>query len=135
MKVMVIGLDAPIAPRVYDYAKEGKLPVMAKLIENGVYAENCLVPFPTITPPNWTTIVTGASIGTHGITCFNVHIPGDPLNVTHQGFDTADCQAEYIWNAAEKVGKKSIIFNYPSTWPPTIKEGIQIAGAARWRGN
>lgn len=131
-KVIVIGLDAPIAPRLYDYAKEGYLPTMGKLIENGVYAENCLVPFPTITPPNWTTIVTGASLGTHGITCFNVHNPGDPLNVTHQGFDTADCQAEYIWNAAEKVGKKSIIINYPSTWPPTVKEGIQIGGAGLW---
>lgn len=136
-KVMIIGLDAPIAPRLYRYAKEGHLPAMQRIIESGVYAENCLVPFPTITPPNWTTIVTGASLGTHGITCFNVHNPGDPLNVTHQGFDTADCQAEYLWNAAEKVGKKSIIVNYPSTWPPTIKEGVQIGGAGlsinEWR--
>ena len=127
-KVMVIGLDAAIAHRVYDYAKEGGLPVIKKLIENGVYATNCLVPFPTITPPNWTTIVTGAWPGTHGITDFDVHIPGDPLDEHHQGFDPSDCQAEYVWTAAEREGKKTILVNYPTGWPPTLKEGIQIGG-------
>lgn len=113
------------------------MPNTAKLIERGIWAENCLVPHPTITPPNWTTIVTGAWPGTHGITCFNVHNPGDPLDQTHPGFVTDDCRAEYIWTTAEKVGKKTILFNYPSTWPPTLKEGIQIAGAGlslnEWR--
>ncbi|KYH39854.1 MAG: hypothetical protein AYL33_007170 [Candidatus Bathyarchaeota archaeon B63] len=136
-RCIVIGLDAPIAHRVYSYAKDGKLPAIKRLIEGGVYAENCLVPFPTITPPNWTTIVTGARIGTHGIPSFNIHFSGDPLDKLYQAFDTAYCKAEYIWNTAEKVGKKSIILNYPSTWPPTIKDGWQIGGAGlnvnEWR--
>lgn len=136
-KVMIIGLDAPIAPRLYNFAKEGKLPHIGRLIDNGVFAENCMVPFPTITPPNWTTIVTGSWLGTHGITCFNVHIPGDPLDKTHPGFDTSECQSEYLWNAAERAGKKSIILNYPSSWPSTLKDGIQIGGAGlslnEWR--
>lgn len=128
-KVMVIGLDAPITKSVEKYVKEGALPVIAKLMENGTWAENCLVPHPTITPPNWTTIVTGSWPGTHGITCFHIHKPGMKLDETYQAFSSDDCQSEYIWQAAEKVGKKSIIVNYPTTWPPTIKEGIQIAGA------
>ena len=51
-KVIIFGLDAPIAPRLYKYAKEGKLPALAKVINNGVWAKNCLVPLPTVTPPN-----------------------------------------------------------------------------------
>lgn len=128
-KVMVIGLDAPIAPRVYLFAKDWKLPAIGSLIASGVYAKNCMVPYPTITPPNWTTIATGATLGTHGITCYNVHIPGDALDKTHEGFNTAECKAEYIWNAAERADKKSIILNYPSSWPSTIRSGIQIGGA------
>ncbi len=127
-KVVLVGIDAPIISRVYNYAMEGKLPTFKHLIENGVFGENCLVPFPTITPPNWTTIATGAWPGTHGITDYHVHIPGDPLDKVHQGFDSRDCQSEYIWNAIERIGKKSIIFDYPSTWPPTIKDGIQLGG-------
>ena len=128
-RVMVIGLDAPIAPRVYAYAREGKLPTLARLMREGVHAVNCLVPFPTITPPNWTTIATGAWPGTHGITGYDQHTPGDPLDDTHPGFDSRECRSEYLWTAAERVGKRSIILNYPSSWPPTIKEGIQVGGA------
>ena len=138
-KVMVIGLDAPIAKRVYMYAKRGDLPNIKRLLDEGVYAENCIVPFPTITPPNWTSIVTGARIGTHGIPSFNIHRPGDPLSKLYQAFDSSDCKAEYIWNAAERAGKKTILLNYPSTWPPTMKNSYQIGGYGlninEWRIN
>lgn len=127
-RLVLIGLDAPIAPRVYKFAMDGELPTFKCLIEGGVYAENCLVPFPTITPPNWTTIVTGATVGTHGITCFNLHKPGEPLDKIVQAFDSRDVKAEFIWNAAERVGKRSILLNYPTTWPPTLKDGIQLGG-------
>lgn len=127
-KLVLIGLDAPIAPRVYRFAMDGELTTFKRLIEGGVYAENCLVPFPTITPPNWTTIVTGATVGTHGITCFNLHKPGDPLDKIVQAFDSRDVKVEFIWNAAERVGKRSIIINYPTTWPPTINDGVQLGG-------
>ncbi len=138
-KIVIIGLDAPVPERVYRYAMEGKLPNIKKLIENGVFAENCLVPHPTITPPNWTTIVTGAWPGTHSITCFHIHKSGTPLYQVYQAFDSNDCQAEYIWEAAERIGKRTIIVNYPSTWPPRGKNIIQIGGAGlainewRWR--
>jgi predicted AlkP superfamily phosphohydrolase/phosphomutase len=127
-KLILIGLDAPIAPRVYRFAMDGDLPNIKRLIENGVYFSNCLVPFPTITPPNWTTIVTGATVGTHGITCFNLHKPGEPLDKIVQAFDSRDVKAEFIWNAAERIGKRTILLNYPTTWPPTLKDGIQLGG-------
>ncbi|HDO41925.1 MAG TPA: hypothetical protein ENH03_03380 [Candidatus Bathyarchaeota archaeon] len=128
-RAVVIGLDAPIVKSILKYSREGKLPNITRLIENGVLAENCLVPHPTITPPNWTTIVTGAWPGTHGITCFHIHKPGWPLNYCPQAFSSLDCEAEYIWEAAERVGKRTILLNYPSTWPPRGKNLIQVGGA------
>jgi len=128
-RVMILGLDAPITPRLYAYARAGKLPHLAKLMDEGVYGVNCLVPFPTITPPGWTSIVTGAWPGTHGITGYNQHKPGTALDSSYPGFDSQDCQAEYLWTAAERAGKKSIVLNYPSSWPPTMKEGIHVGGA------
>jgi len=136
-KAMVIGLDAPIPPRIYKYAKEGKLPTIGRLIREGVWGENCLVPLPTITPPNWTTITTGATLGTHGITCFNIPTPGAPLNEVHQAFNSAEVRAERMWTAAERAGKRTIVLNYPTTWPPTVKIGYQVGGAGlsvnEWR--
>lgn len=127
-KAVVIGWDAPIVKSVKKYVKEGKMPNTKRLIETGVWGENCLVPHPTITPPNWTTIVTGARIGTHGIICFNLLEPKS-LEKSYQAFFKDDCLAEYIWEPAGKIGKKTILFNYPSTWPEAVKNGIQIGGA------
>ena len=124
----MIGLDAPIASRVYKYAKQGLLPAIKRLIEEGVYAENYLVPYPTVTPQSWTTIATGANIGTHGITGFSVYLPGEDLDKTHSAWNTSLCKAEYLWDAAEKVGRKSIIINWPCIYPATVKAGYQLGG-------
>ncbi len=136
-KLVLIGLDAPIVPRIRCLAAEGELPAIASLIERGTLASNCMVPFPTITPPNWITIVTGAWPGTHQITCFNTHTPGDPLDLTRPAFDVRECEAELIWNKAAEVGKRTILLNYPTTWPPSLKSGCQIGGAGlsinEWR--
>ena len=126
-KVMVVGIDAPIVPRLINWAREGKLPTLQRLLQEGVYAPNCLAPFPTITPPNWTTIATGAWPGTHGITDFDLHIPGDALDKTHQAFDAREIQAETLWQAAARVGKKAILVNYPTTWHTEL-DGWQIGG-------
>ncbi|MHB1133775.1 MAG: alkaline phosphatase family protein [Chloroflexota bacterium] len=138
-KVVVLGLDSVIASRVYRYAQEGKLPTLQKLMQNGVWSPNCLVPFPTITPPNWTSIATGAWPGTHGITDFDGHIPGDPLDEVHQQLDAREIQAEAIWTAAEKQGKKTVIVSWPTSWPTLPKDGYRISGFGNnvndWRIN
>lgn len=126
-KCVVIGWDAPIVKSVKKYVEEGVMPNTKRLIEEGVWGENCLVPHPTITPPNWTTIVTGSWIGTHQIICFNLLEEGQ-LEKSYAAFYKDDCKAEYIWEAAEKIGKKTILLNYPSTWQKAVKNGIQIGG-------
>jgi predicted AlkP superfamily phosphohydrolase/phosphomutase len=126
-KTVVIGWDAPIIKRIKKYVTEDAMPNIKHLIEQGVWANNCLVPHPTITPPNWTTIATGAWPGTHGIICFN--LPEEKtLEKTYAAFYKDDCQAEYIWNSAAKIGAKTILLNYPSTWPQAVKNGVQIGG-------
>ena len=127
-KVMVLGIDGPFAHRVYQYAQEDKLPTIKSLLDNGVWASNCLVPFPTITPPNWTSIATGAWPGTHGITCFNAHVPGDDLHQVHQAFDGRESQAEALWSSAARAGKHSIVLNWPTSWGIEPENTIVIGG-------
>ncbi len=127
-KLVVFGIDGPILPTLQRLMGAGRMPLMRKLVENGAWAEHCLVPYPTITPPNWTTIATGASAGRTGFTDFNVHWPGEPIGQTHAAFDSRWHTAEYLWEAAEKAGKRSIVINWPSSWPARMKDGWQIAG-------
>jgi len=82
-------------------------------------------------PATWrssATIATGAWTGTHGITSFHVHLPGEPLGKQHWTFASGLCQAEYIWQAAERQGLRSILVNYPVAWPPTVENGIVVGG-------
>ena len=136
-KLLLIGLDAPIVKSIKRCMSEGFMPNLARLVENGVWCENCLVPYPTITPPNWTTIVTGAWPGTHGITSFNNPYPDGRLHESYEALYSGDCKAEYIWEVAGRLGWRSIILNYPSTWPPRGKNIIQIYGGGlapnEWR--
>ena len=127
-KLVVFGIDGPILPTLQRLMREGRMPLMRKLVEGGTWADNCLVPYPTITPPNWTTIATGASAGRTGFTDFNVHWKGEPIGTTHAAFDSRWHTAEYLWEAAEKVGKRSIVINWPSSWPARMQDGWQIAG-------
>jgi hypothetical protein len=129
-KVCVIGLDGALPARIQKYIAAGVLPNFEKLIEGGVLANNALVPHPTITPPNWTTISNGSWPGTHGITDFHVTEAGSSLDMseTHQGFDRTDSLVENIWEAAERAGKKSIVFNFPSSHNLKLKNGIVVGG-------
>ena len=130
-KVVVIGLDCALPHLIEKHIADGKLPTFKKLIESGTLAENGLAPFPTVTPPNWATIATGAWAGTHGITDFHVPRRGEtPSNYTvEQAFSSKRCQAEFLWDTADKAGKKCIVLNYPGSWPSSMKHGIMVGGA------
>ena len=131
-RIAIIGLDCAMLHLIERHVKEGHLPTFKKLMETGVVAENCLAPFPTITPPNWTAIATGAYAGTSGVTDFHYHKTGrhlDNRNIA-QAFGSDRVEAQTLWEALDKVGKKSIVLNYPCSWPPKeLKHSIMVGGA------
>ena len=117
-KALLIGLDSAVPGRWRRYAEAGLLPVGQRLLAEGAFAAECLPTFPTLTTTNWATIATGAWPGTHGITDFNPHRPGDLIGASLQGFDARDVTAEFVWEAAVRGGLDSIVVNWPGSWPP-----------------
>jgi predicted AlkP superfamily phosphohydrolase/phosphomutase len=130
-RVAVIGFDCAEPHLIKKHIAEGHLPTFKKLFNEGVLAENCLPPFPTITPPNWASIATGAWPGTHNVTDFHLHKEGtSQVNAnTFEGFSSENCKAEYIWDKLDAAGKKCIVCNYPGSWPSKMKNGIMVGGA------
>lgn len=128
VKLLLIGLDGAMPGLLKKFSEEGEVPCLTQLMREGVSLE--LLPSPPCdTPTNWTTIVTGAWTGTHGATGFNVHLPGESLSLgVRSGFDTRLCGAEFLWDVAEKKGLKSLLYDYPPSRPPTIKNGIVLGG-------
>jgi predicted AlkP superfamily phosphohydrolase/phosphomutase len=130
-RVAVIGFDCAEPHMILRHIAEGHLPTFKKLFAGGVLAENCLSPFPTITPPNWATIATGAWPGTHCVTDFHIHKEStSQVNAnTFEAFSSENCKAEYIWDKLDSAGKKCIVCNYPGSWPSKMKNGIMVTGA------
>lgn len=119
-KIFILGIDG-LDPRFTKrMLREGKMPNMQKLIDIGACREDLsmLGAHPTITPPMWTTLATGAYASTHGITCYNRQ--GEHINEIAYNFDSRNCLAEQLWNVTAEAGKKTLVWHWPgSSWPPT----------------
>lgn len=131
-KVMLLGLDGADPSLIRRYIAEGKLPNFKRALGLGVTTNDLGMQsvLPAITPPNWASIATGAYPATHGITCFWNHTLGNELDVLDYGFDSGLLKAETIWESYARAGKKSIIFNYPTSWPPQVKDAIYVDGTS-----
>lgn len=125
-KLLVIGVDQAIPYLVNKFLEEDKLPHIKSLVEDGTYGEAyCCAPCDT--PTNWTTIATGATAGVHGATSFYLHQPGEPYEkgLEHRSRSQLAkyCNAEYLWDVADKEGLTPFVTNYPSGWPATFQKG------------
>lgn len=71
-KVLVLGIDGMDPMLTKSLLNQGKLPAIKEYITKGAAREDLVLlgALPTITPPMWTTLSTGAYPATYGITCF-----------------------------------------------------------------
>ena len=73
-KILILGVDG-MDPRIAKHFMDnGKMPNLKKYVEQGAARENLqlLGAHPTVTPPMWTTLATGAYPQTHGITDYHM---------------------------------------------------------------
>ncbi len=135
-KVLVLGIDG-LDPRLTQkYIDEGKMPNTKKFLEKGA-AHTRLEMIggqPTVTPPMWTTMATGANPSVHGITDYWHRSP--ELDTVSYNFDSTLCHAEQMWNVTAEAGLKTLVWHWPgSSWPPTsdspnlyVVDGTQPGG-------
>lgn len=133
-RVALIGLDSITPAMVEPFIDQGRMPNLRRIRDLGWWSE--VTPtMPPTTPAGWTTVATGAWPSTHGVEGFAVHVEGEPLDRKRHGTSSEQARAEFIWQAAERTGKRTILLKYPVSWPPTGgPRVIQVDGAAGWGG-
>ena len=120
-KLMVLGMDAMDPRLTRKFVDMGIMPNTKKMMDMGSCREDLVLlgGQPTVTPPMWTTLSTGAYPRTHGITCFFRQDP-EHLERTGYNLDSRKCTAEQFWNVAVEAGLKTLVYHWPgSSWPPT----------------
>ena len=120
-KVLILGVDGMDPSLTKKYMDKGLMPNVRQFVERGACREDLVLlgGVPTITPPMWTTLATGANPATHGITCFWGQ---DLVNLDTlvYNLDSRRCQAEQLWNVTAEAGKKTLVWHWPgSSWPPS----------------
>jgi len=117
---------------IFEWAEQGELPNIKKMMDNGAYGYSMPV-FPTHTPVNFATLLTGSYPATHGVADGPMHIEGRPLDkVAIGGFSSVAKKIPAIWTTLEENDKKVLILSTPGSTPPEIDNGIVIRG--RWGG-
>jgi len=123
-KVLVIGLDGASLELLRPWIDEGLLPNLAGLIARGVSGGLESV-MPPLTPPAWTSAMTGVTPGRHGV--LNFARPRFGRQVV-DFYSALDRKAPALWDYLGAVGKRSIVLHLPSSHPPLPLNGLSVAG-------
>ena len=123
-RVLVIGLDGATLDLVRPWVNEGKLPVMARIMREGAHGPLRSV-IPPISPPAWTTCITGHNPGKHGIYDFVERAP-DSYQLQSARRDLS--QLRTVFGLLSRAGKCVGVVNVPMTYPPEKVNGFMISG-------
>lgn len=121
-RILIIGLDGATFDIIRPMVEAGRLPTLAKLMSEGAWGnlQSTVVP---ITPPAWTSFMTGKNPGKHGVFGFFDQSKGSYKTSTVTG---SSIKSKKIWNYCdnERIG----LIDIPMTYPPEDINGYMVSG-------
>ena len=123
-KIVIIGLDSATWDLMGPWADKGLLPNLAKLTQDGV-SGNLESAMPPLTPPAWTSFMTGKNPGKHGIFYFLEPQPG---SYEMRYANASSRRSKTFFGLLSDAGIKVGSMNVPFTYPPERLNGFQISG-------
>jgi len=123
-RILVIGLDAAGLDLIEPWVAAGYLPNIARILRSGAYAPMRST-LPVMSPPAWTSMISGLNPGKHGIYDFVRLLPG-----SYRLLSTRRDQTSFrtIFDEASDRGLNVIAMNIPLTYPPAKVRGVMVAG-------
>lgn len=123
-RAVLIGLDGTPCTLVERFIEDGTMPNMARLRASGSLLQMD-TSIPDISSVAWTSFMTGANPGRHGIYGF---LDVQPNSYKIYFPSSRHIKSETLWAAANRAGKRAIVINVPSTYPAQPLDGILVAG-------
>jgi predicted AlkP superfamily phosphohydrolase/phosphomutase len=120
--ILVLGLDGATFDIIHPLAEEGRLPNLARLMDEGAWGvlESTI---PPVTIPAWVSMMTGKNPGRLGL--FDL-LRREGYGVKPNGY----CFANHapIWKILNSYGVRTGVMNVPGTYPPEEVDGFMVTG-------
>lgn len=123
-RVLVIGLDGATFRLLEPWVAAGELPELAALMTAGCHG-HLTSTVPTLTPPAWSTFVTGKNPGKHGIFSFRA--------LASSGYASGDLvtaqslRARTLWEIVGATGRHVGAVNVPPAYPVRPVNGFMVS--------
>lgn len=123
-KILTIGLDGATFNLIKPWVAAGLLPNFSRILQEGCTGTLTSTIHP-LSPPAWTSFMTGKNPGKHGIYDFIVHKPKSyEIIYTNGGLR----RGKTLWKLLSEAGRRVIVINVPMTYPPEEVNGLLISG-------
>jgi predicted AlkP superfamily phosphohydrolase/phosphomutase len=119
-RVILLSIDSGADWLVDRLIETGKAPAFAALRREGVAAEGMIGAFPSFTAVAHATLWTGAWSRTHGISGNSVSLLPRATHTIlewQSGFDSEPLEAEPIWEAAARQGRRTLVLQATGGFP------------------
>ncbi|HCC49250.1 MAG TPA: hypothetical protein DEQ38_14205 [Elusimicrobia bacterium] len=116
---------------IFELAAGGtKYPNLRLLMENGAYGYSVPV-YPSHTPVNFATLMTGCYPERHGVADGQMRLEGFGLaRPSISGFSSSSKKVAPAWKVFEDAGRTVAVVSVPGSTPPELSSGLTIRG--RW---
>ena len=122
-KLVVIGLDGATFDAIIPFIKKGKLPILKKLMKNGVYGklQSCI---PPVSCPAWPSFATGKNSAKHLVLDWHYYNK-DYKEIFNS---SSNIVGKKFWDYLNEEGVECGIVNMPITFPPMPLQGFMVSG-------
>ncbi len=130
-QTLLIGLDGATFTILDAYVEQGVMPFVGDLLKRGSRAPLRSI-MPPLTPPAWTSLVTGKRPGQHGV--FDFFQKEEPGSVYFAFASSQNVRSETIWTLASEQGRRIASLNFPLMFPaPPVNGAVVPGGMMPWR--
>ena len=129
-RVVLLGLDGATFSILDPLIQAGHMPFLKGFMDEGVRGILHSTPHP-LTPPAWTTVMTGRSPGNHGVFDF-VRVDVSQGKPNYTLVTSADIQCESVWSIASRQNRRVTALNFPCMFPPPDINGFVVPGYVPW---
>jgi len=123
-KILIISIDGGSWNVLEPLKRKGMMPHLRKLMEKGCHGV-LYSTTPPVTPPAWTSFMTGKNPGKHGIFDFRIY---NPFAANDSFAIFSKIQSETIWEILNEKGKNVGLINLPLTYPPPPLTSFVVSG-------